>query len=106
MNIGEMMKQAAAMQSKMKELQEEIGGMEAEGVSGGGLVRVTMTGKNYASRVAIDPSLMVESEREVLEDLITAAINDARAKIETKGQEAMKEITAGMTLPPGVKLPF
>ena len=105
-NFADMMKQAGAMQAKMEEMQAKIAGQEAEGVAGGGLVRVTMNGKGYASRVAIDPSLMVEGEREVLEDLVTAAINDAKAKLERVSAEAMKEATAGLPLPPGMKLPF
>ena len=105
-NFADMMKQAGAMQAKMEELQEKIAGQEAEGVAGGGLVRVTLNGKGYASRVVIDPSLMREEEREVCEDLVTAAINDAKAKIEKASAEAMKELTAGLPLPPGMKLPF
>lgn len=105
-NFADMMKQAGAMQAKMEELQTRIGGMEVEGVAGAGLVRVTMNGKGYAARVSIDPSLMQESEREVTEDLVTAAINDAKSKLETVSADAMKEMTAGLPLPPGMKLPF
>ena len=105
-NFADMMKQASQMQAKMEEMQAKIGGIEAEGQAGGGLVRVTMSGKGYASRVGIDPSLMAEGEREVLEDLMTAAINDAKAKLERASAEAMKEMTAGLPLPPGMKLPF
>ena len=105
-NFQDMMKQAGAMQAKMEELQEKIAGMEVDGTAGGGLVRVTMNGKGYASRVAIDPSLMKAEEREVTEDLLTAAINDAKSKIERQSQETMKELTAGLPLPPGMKFPF
>ena len=105
-NFADMMKQAGEMQAKMEEMQERIAGTEAEGQAGGGLVRVTLNGKGYASRVSIDPSLMKEEEREVCEDLVTAAINDAKAKIEKASGEAMKELTAGLPLPPGMKLPF
>ena len=105
-NFADMMKQASQMQAKMEEMQAKIGGMEVEGVAGGGLVRVTMNGKGYASRVSIDPSLMVEAEREVAEDLVTAAINDAKSKLEAASAETMKEMTAGLPLPPGMKLPF
>lgn len=105
-NFQDMMKQAGQMQAKMEELQEKIAGMEAEGQAGGGLVKVTLNGKGYASRVKIDPSLMTEAEREVCEDLVTAAINDAKSKIETASAEQMKELTAGLPLPPGMKLPF
>ena len=105
-NFADMMKQASAMQAKMEEMQEKIGGLEVEGVAGAGLVRVTMNGKGYASRVSIDPSLMREDEREVAEDLVTAAINDAKSKLEKASSEQMKEMTAGLPLPPGMKLPF
>ena len=105
-NFQDMLKQASEMQAKMESLQEEIAGMEAEGQAGGGLVKVTLNGKGYASRVRIDPSLMREEEREVCEDLITAAINDARSKVERASAERMKEMTAGLPLPPGMKLPF
>ena len=105
-NFADMMKQASEMQAKMEQMQERIGGMEAEGQSGGGLVKVTLNGKGYASRVSLDPSLMTSEEREVAEDLVTAAINDAKAKIEAATAEQMKEMTAGLPLPPGMKLPF
>lgn len=105
-NFADMMKQAGAMQAKMEEMQAQIAGLEAEGVAGAGLVRVTMNGKGYASGVQIDPSLMQETEREVTEDLVTAAINDAKSKLEKASAEAMKDLTAGLPLPPGMKLPF
>jgi len=105
-NFADMMKQAGAMQAKMEELQEKIAGLEAEGTAGAGLVKVTLNGKGYAARVQLDPSLMKESEREVAEDLITAAINDAKSKLERESQEQMKALTAGLPLPPGMKLPF
>lgn len=105
-NFGDMMKQAASLQQKMEEMQEKIAGMEAEGQSGAGLVKVVLNGKGYASSVSIDPSLFVENEREVVEDLITAAINDAKSKLEAQSQEQMKAMTEGLPLPPGMKLPF
>ena len=105
-NFQDMMKQAGEMQAKMEAIQERIAGTEAEGQAGGGLVRVTLNGKGYAARVAIDPSLLKPEEREVCEDLVTAAINDAKAKTEKASAEAMKELTAGLPLPPGMKLPF
>ena len=105
-NFADMMKQASEMQAKMEEIQERIAGTEAEGQAGGGLVRVTLNGKGYAARVAIDPSLLKPEERKVCEDLVTAAINDAKAKTEKASAEAMKELTAGLPLPPGMKLPF
>ncbi|WOI53153.1 YbaB/EbfC family nucleoid-associated protein [Parvularcula sp. LCG005] len=106
MNFTDMMKQAAGLQQKMEEMQEKIAGLEAEGSAGAGLVKVTLNGKGYASRVTIDPSLMVEGEREVLEDLMTAAINDAKSKLEVQSQEQMKSLTQGIPMPPGMKLPF
>ncbi|MEM1379880.1 MAG: YbaB/EbfC family nucleoid-associated protein [Pseudomonadota bacterium] len=105
-NFTDMMKQAAGLQQKMQEAQETIAAMEAEGVAGGGLVRVMMNGKGYARKVTIDPAMFTEDDREVLEDLITAAINDAKAKLEEQTAEKMKEMTAGLPLPPGMKLPF
>ena len=105
-NFTDMMKQAASMQQKMQEAQESLAAIEAEGAAGGGLVRVMMNGKGYAQKVEIDPSLFAEDEREVLEDLVTAAINDAKSKIENAAADKMKEMTAGLPLPPGMKLPF
>lgn len=105
-DLGDIMKQAQGLQAKMQEIQEKIAAMEVEGVSGGGMVRIVLNGKGYAKAVAIEPSLMKEDEREVLEDLIAAAINDAKAKLETRSTEEMKALTAGLPLPPGMKLPF
>lgn len=103
--MGAMMKQAQAMQENMQRMQEEIAKMEVEGESGGGLVKVTMTGKHEVRRVTIDPSLM-EDDKDMLEDLIAAAINDASRRIEQEQQEKMSGVTAGMNLPPGFKMPF
>ena len=105
-DIGELMKQAAGLQSKMQEMQEKISAMEVEGAAGGGMVKIVLNGKGYAKGVAIERSLLSEDEGEVLEDLIAAAINHAKAKLETQSQEEMKSLTAGMPLPPGFKLPF
>jgi len=106
MDIGEMMKQAGEMQAKMQEMQEKIAGLEAAGEAGGGMVKVTMNGKGYAKAVAIERALMKEDDVEILEDLIAAAINDAKSKLETQSAEQMKAMTAGLALPPGFKLPF
>ncbi|MFO7581535.1 YbaB/EbfC family nucleoid-associated protein [Guyparkeria sp.] len=103
--IGNLMKQAQAMQENMQRMQEEVAKMEVEGQSGGGLVKVTMTGKHEARRVEIDPSVL-EDDKEMLEDLIAAAINDASRRIEQEQQEKMSGMTAGMNLPPGFKMPF
>ncbi|HEY0233593.1 MAG TPA: YbaB/EbfC family nucleoid-associated protein [Afipia sp.] len=97
-----MMKQAAQLQSKMKEMQEELEHVEVEGVSGGGLVSVRMTAKMEVKGVAIDPSLIKPEEREVLEDLIVTAHNDARRKAEIAMQEKMQSLTGGLGLPPGL----
>lgn len=101
-----MMKQVQAMQAKFAEMQAEMERMEIEGASGGGLVRVTSTAKGAVKSVRIDPSLMREGEAEILEDLILAALNDAKAKAESVIEEKMKAITGGLPLPPGFKLPI
>lgn len=105
-NLGQMMKQAQQMQQKMAEMQERLAEAEIEGQAGGGLVKVTMTGKGDVKAVRIDPSLASPNEIEVLEDLVLAAVNDARGKVEQAAGEQMKEITGGLELPGGLKLPF
>ena len=105
-NLGQMMKQAQEMQAKMAALQEELASREIDGASAGGLVRVTMNGKGEMRAVRIDPSLINPEEREVLEDLILAAANDAKAKVEASVAEEMQKLTGGLSLPPGFKLPF
>ena len=97
-----MMKQAMQLQSKMKALQDELAQVEVSGVSGGGLVTVTMTAKMEVKSLKIDPSLVKADEAEVLEDLIVAAMNDARRKAESTMQEKMSSLTGGMQLPPGL----
>ena len=92
------------MQARMQKMQEELDGLEMEGQSGGGLVRVTMTGKGDIRRVQIDPSLMKPEETEILEDLILAAAQDAKRKVESTLQQKMSEVTGGLPLPPGMKL--
>lgn len=105
-NLGQMMKQAQKLQAKMGELQEQLAGAELTGASGGGMVQVTMTGKGDVRRVKIDPSLLDPAEGEVLEDLLVAACNDAKAKIEAHVAERMAELTGGLKLPPGLNLPL
>lgn len=105
-NLGQMMKQAQEMQSKMTEMQDKLSEMEVTGSSGGGMVEVTLTGKHELRNVTIDPSLSGPDDVEVLEDLIVAAHNDAKGKIESKISEKMSEMTGGLQLPPGFKLPF
>ena len=105
-NIGELMKQASQMQARMEEMQEKVAAMEAEGVSGGGMVKVVLNGKGYCKAVAIDRSLINPEDCEVLEDLVAAAINDAKSKVEVEMQAEMARMTEGLALPPGMKLPF
>ncbi len=105
-NLGNMMKQAQEMQAKMAEMQESLGRVELTGASGGGMVEVTLTGKGEMRKVKIDPALVDKDEIEVLEDLIAAAHNDAKSKVEAHAAEEMSKITGGLQLPPGMKLPF
>ena len=106
MNLAKMMKQAQELQQRMAEMQEELGRAEVEGSAGGGLVKVTMSGKQELRRVTIDPSLATPGDIEVLEDLIVAAVNDARAKAEERAKDEMAKLTGGLNLPPGLGLPF
>jgi nucleoid-associated protein EbfC len=103
--IGNIMKQAQQMQANMQRAQAEIANLEVIGESGGGMVKVTINGKHEAKRVQIDPSLMGD-DKEMLEDLVAAAINDAAHKLEQTTQQKMSSAMAGMQLPPGMKLPF
>jgi DNA-binding YbaB/EbfC family protein len=103
--LGNLMKQAQEMQANMQKAQEEIAGMEVTGESGGGMVKIIMTGKYEARRVSIDDSLLGD-DKDMLEDLVAAAINDAAHKVESTTQERMSGLTSGMNLPPGMKLPF
>ena len=103
--IGNLMKQAQKMQADMQKAQEEIASLEITGEAGGGMVKVTMTGKHEVRRVEIDDSLMGD-DKEMLEDLIAAATNDAVHKVERETSERMSGITSGMNLPGGMKLPF
>lgn len=103
-NIGQLMKQAQAMQENMRRVQENLGTIEVEGQSGAGMVKVAMTCKYDVKRVTIDPS--VADDREMLEDLIAAAFNDAARRVEATIAEKMGSMTAGMGLPAGFKLPF
>jgi hypothetical protein len=102
--IGNMMKQVQLMQQNMQKAQEQLAETEVEGVSGAGMVKVTMTCRNDVRRVQIDPGVM--DDKEMLEDLIAAAVNDAVRKAEATTQEKMGAITQGMPLPPGMKMPF
>jgi DNA-binding YbaB/EbfC family protein len=105
-NIGQMMKQAQAMQAKMQEMQAALERTEVTGVSGGGMVTVTVSGKGEMRRIKIDPKLVDPGDVAMLEDLVVAAVNDARAKVEQQMQAEMAKLTGGLQLPPGLKLPF
>ncbi len=103
--LGNLMKQAQQMQENMKRAQEELGNIEVEGQAGAGLVKIVMTCKHDVRRVRIDDSLLGD-DKEMLEDLVTAAINDAVRKVEATSQEKLGGVMAGMPIPPGMKLPF
>ncbi|MGM9489358.1 YbaB/EbfC family nucleoid-associated protein [Ideonella sp. YS5] len=103
--LAGLMKQAQAMQDNLRKAQEELAQIEVEGQSGAGLVKVVMTCKNDVKRVTIDPSLLAD-DKDMLEDLVAAAFNDAVRRAEATSQEKMGKITAGMPLPPGMKMPF
>ena len=103
--IGNLMKQAQLMQENMKKLQEQLAVMELEGQAGSGLVKVVMTGKYQVKRVTIDPTLLGD-DKDMLEDLVVAAFNDAARRVDATTQEKMSGVTAGLPLPPGMKLPF
>ncbi len=103
--LAGLMKQAQAMQDNMKKAQEEIAKLEIEGQAGAGMVKVVMTGRHDVKRVTIDPTLLGE-DKDMLEDLVAAAVNDAVRKVEAASQEKMAGLTAGLPMPPGFKLPF
>ena len=104
-NIGNLMKQAQKMQADMQKAQEELANMEVEGQSGGGMVKILMNGRHEVRRVSIDESLM-KDDKDMLEDLMAAAVNDAVRRIEKTSSEKMSGLTAGLNLPGGLKLPF
>ena len=103
--MGNIMKQAQQMQANMEKAQKELADAEVIGESGAGLVKVTMNGRHDVKRVVIEPELM-KDDKEMVEDLVAAAVNDANRRVETMTQERMAGVTAGMGLPPGMKLPF
>jgi nucleoid-associated protein EbfC len=105
-NIGQMLRQAQEMQGRMSEMQERLAQAEMSGASGAGLVQVTVTGKGDVKRIRIDKSLAVPDEVEVLEDLVMAAFNDAKTRLDAHVAEEMQKLTGGLQLPPGMKLPF
>lgn len=105
-NLGQMLKQAQELQARMGELQEKLAAMEVTGSAGGGMVTVTVNGKGEARKVTIDPKLMAPGEQAVVEDLVRAAINDAKGKLEQLVRDKMSELSGGLPLPPGLQLPF
>jgi DNA-binding YbaB/EbfC family protein len=105
-NLGQMMKQAQQMQAKMAEMQAQLETIEMTGAAGGGLVQVTVGGKGNLRKIKLDKSLMDPNEVEVLEDLIIAAFNEAKNRVEAHVAEEMAKLTGGLQLPPGMKLPF
>jgi DNA-binding YbaB/EbfC family protein len=105
MNLDQLMKQAQKMQENMQKAQEELGNIEVTGQAGGGMVSVVMTGKHEVKRVSIDDSLLGE-DRDMLEDMVAAAVNDAVQRVEKTNKDKMSSLTAGIPLPPGMKLPF
>jgi DNA-binding YbaB/EbfC family protein len=105
-NLSQMLKQAEQMQERMAEVQEQLGRVEITGVAGGGMVEVTLSGKGEMRGVRIERALVDPEEKEVLEDLIVAAHNDAKSKVEAHMAEEMSKLTGGLNLPPGLKLPF
>ena len=106
MNINQLMKQAQVMQKKMQEAQEKLEQVEIEGTSGGGLVKVTITGKGLMKATSIDESLLTSDNKEVLEDLIIAAYNNAKEKLDEESSSQMGDLTGGLNLPAGFKMPF
>lgn len=105
-NLGQMMKQVQDMQARMSDMQDKLDQLEVQGSAGGGAVKATLNGKGNVRAIKIDPSVVRPSETEMLEDLIVAAINDAKTKVDAEAQARMSEITGGLALPPGFKLPF
>ena len=105
-NIGNMMKQAQQLQANMQRAQAEIAQLEVTGEAGGGMAKVTMNGKHQVSRVSLDDAIISTDDKDMLEDLVAAAINDAVQKVERTTQEKMSSLMGGMNLPPGLKLPF
>ena len=105
-DFNNMLKQAQELQTKMVEAQKKVEELEAEGSAGGGLVKVTVDGKNMVKNVFIDPSLLVVDEVDILEDLVLAAHNDAKDKVQKLTADAMSSITGGLKMPPGFKMPI
>jgi hypothetical protein len=105
-NISNMLKEAQKLQQRMAEMQQRLEEVEVSGAAGGGLITVTLNGKGHMRKIKIDPALLVPAEAEMLEDLVVAATNDAKGKLESQMQDEMGKLTGGLPLPPGFKLPF
>ena len=105
-NLGQMLKQAQQMQARMQEMQERLAAVEVTGTSGGGMVTVTLSGKGDVKKIKLDKSIVEPNEVEVLEDLVVAAFNDAKNRVERQVAEETEKLTGGLKLPPGMKLPF
>lgn len=105
-NIGNILKQAQQVQANMQRAQAELANLEVTGEAGGGMAKVVMTGKHEVRRVTLDPSIVSADDKDMLEDLIAAALNDAVQKVERTTQEKMSSLMGGLNLPPGMKLPF
>ncbi len=105
-NFNDLMKQAQAVQASMQKAQAELANLEVTGESGGGMVKVTLNGRHEARRVQIEPAVLSGEDRDMLEDLLTAAFNDAAHKLEAQIQERMSSLMSGVQLPPGIKMPF
>ena len=105
-NFNDMMKKAQEMQKKMQEIQDSLSNLEVEGTSGGGIVKIVMNCKNEVKKIELDPSIIKQEEKQMMEDLIVAALNDAKTKAEEKSKEEMAKLTGDLGLPPGMKMPF
>lgn len=105
-NLDELVKMAQEAQAKLMQAQDDLDKVEVEGVSGGGMVKVRASAKGRIIAVEIDESLLQPSEKQMVEDLVAAALNDARAKADSAAQDAMRDVTGGLQLPPGFKMPF
>ena len=105
-NFNDMMKKAQEMQKKMQEMQESLASLEVEGTAGGGMVKIVMNCKNEVKKIELDPSIIKQEEKQMMEDLIVAALNDAKTKAEEKSKEEMAKFSGDLGLPPGMKMPF
>ena len=105
-NFSDMILKAQEMQKKMQEMQDSLSNLEVEWTSGGGMVKIIMNCKNEVKKIDIDPSIIKNDEKEIMEDLLMAALNDAKSKAEEKSKEEMAKLTGGLGLPPGMKMPF